>query len=196
VVTFYQPSGSYYLSELQFSVYPWSNSIQISAHEPAGQLLWQLYKGRFRVLQGDDRIAELPKQLQSRDLAQAVLSIVTAPARTLDESAEFAKKGSPIKIQGQWHQPLERLPKSTMFAGQDFSESVFYQNRENSLIDMIQFKSAQTGEVLTVRGYDYSEIEKDGPLVPAGIEIFTTDSQSDAKTRLLKIDSHRLQQVK
>ncbi len=192
VVTFYQPGGSYYLSELQFAVYPWSNSIQISAREPEGRLLWQLSNGRFKVLQGQDRIAELPAEMQSRDLARAVLNMATAQVRLLDKSADFTKKGSPVKIQGQWHQPIERVSKSGPLSGSPSSESVFYQNRESSLVDMIQFESARTGEVLTVRGYDYSEIEKGGPLIPAGIEIFTTDAQD----RLVKIDSHTLEPVK
>jgi len=195
VVTFYQPDGSYYLSELHFAVYPWSNSIRVTAREPEGRLLWSATggsNGRFEVLQGQDRIAELPAEMQSRDLARAVLSMTTAQVRLLDKSADFTKKGSPVKIQGQWHQPIERVPKSGLFAGSRSSEAVFYQNRENSLIDMIQFESAQTGEVLTVRGYDYSAIEKDGPLVPAGTEIFTTDSQANAKDRLVKIYSHTM----
>ena len=192
VVTLYQPDGSHYLSELQLAVYPWSNSIQVSANEPEGQLLWQLSNGQFKVLQGDDRIAELSKEVQSCDLAEAVLNIVTAPARLLDKSADFAEKGSPIKIQGQWHQPIERLPRSGILAGPRLSGAVFYQNRDNSLIDMIQFESAGTGKILTVRGYDHREIEKRGALVPAGIEIFTTDSQANAKDRLVKIDSHTL----
>jgi len=192
VVTLYQPDGSHYLSELQLAVYPWSNSIQVSANEPEGQLLWQLSNGQFKVLQGDDRIAELSKEAQSCDLAEAVLSIVTAPARLLDKSADFAEKGSPIKIQGQWHQPIERLPMSGILAGPRLSGAIFYQNRDNSLIDIIQFESAGTGKILTVRGYDHREIEKGGALVPAGIEIFTTDSQANAQDRLVKIDSHTL----
>lgn len=195
VVTMYQPDGSYYLSEQTCNVYPWSNSIQVSAHEPAGNFLWQLSSGQFKVLQGNDRIAELPTELQSSDLAQAVLSIVTAPARLLDKSADFAKKGSPVKIQGQWHQPVERLPKSGILSGPRLSGAVFYQNTDNSLIGMIQFESPGTGKVLTVRGYDYSEIEKGGALVPAGIEIFTTDIHANAQDRLVKIDSHTISPI-
>jgi len=49
VVTFYQPDGSFYLTEQHHVVYPWSNSIQISAREPKGRFVWQLSKGRFDV---------------------------------------------------------------------------------------------------------------------------------------------------
>ena len=192
VVTLYQPDGSLYLSEQTYEIYPWSNSIQITAREPEGELLWRLSNGKFDALQGGNRIDELPRGVSSQDLAEAVLTIVTAPARLLDKSAEFAGKGSPVKVQGQWHQPIERTPKSGLLTGPSLKLAVFYQNRDSSLIDMLQFSSAETGGTLTVRGYDYDRIEKGGPVVPARIEIFTTDTQSNAQDRLIKIDSHTL----
>ena len=138
------------------------------------------------------RIAEMPKEVASCDLAEAVLSIVTAPARLLDKSAQFGKKGSPVKIQGQWRQPIERSPESGLLTGLSLKPAIFYQNTDSSLIDMLQFSSVATGKTLTVRGYDYGESTKGGPLVPARIEIFTTDTQANAQDRLVKIDAHTL----
>jgi hypothetical protein len=192
VVTLYQADGSRYLSEQTYEVYPWSNSIQVLAAEPEGPSLWRLSNGRLEVIEGSGRIAEMPNEVSSRDLAEAVLSIVTAPARLPDNSAQFTPKGSPVKVQGQWHQPIARTPKPGILSGPLLIPAVFYQNRDNSLIDMLQFSSAATGKTLTVRGYDYDEIVKGGPLVPARIEIFTTDAQGNAQDRLIKIDSHTL----
>ncbi|MHC4170098.1 MAG: hypothetical protein ACYSWQ_24375 [Planctomycetota bacterium] len=192
VVTLYQPDGSFYLSEQTYEVYPWSNSIQVLAAEPEGASLWRLSNGQLEALEGSGRIAEMPNEVLSRDLAEAVLSIVTAPARLLDNSAQFTLKGSPVKVQGQWHQAIERTPKSGILSGPRLSEAVFYQNTDSSLVDILQFSSAATGKTLTVRGYDYDEILKGGPLVPARIEIFTTDAQGNAQNRLIKIDSHTL----
>ncbi len=76
VVTLYQPDGSHYLSEQRYAVYPWSNSIQVSAPEPQGTSVWQLSRGRFEVLQGNDRIDELSAAVPSRCLAEAILNIV------------------------------------------------------------------------------------------------------------------------
>ena len=196
VVTLYQPDGSHYISEQSYHIYPWSNSIEVSAHEPQGELLWRLSSGQFDVLKGDRKLDELPRELASRDLTEAVLTIVTTPARFLDNSAEFAAKGTPVKIQGQWHQAIDRTPKSSILSGPSVSEALFYQNTGNSLIDMLQFDSAAMRRKLTVRGYDYDEIEKGGPLVPRRIEIFTTDKQGNAQHRLVKIDSHTLGKVK
>lgn len=192
VVTLYQPDGSRYLSEQTYEVYPWSNSLQLLAREPDGALLWRFSNGQLESLEGSGRIAEMPRELASRDLAEAVLSIVAVPARLLDRSAQFTPKGSPVKVQGQWHQPIERTPTSGIVTGPNPGPATFYQNRDSALIDMLQFTSVAMGKTLTIRGYDYEEMAKGGPLVPARIEIFTTDGQGNAQDRLVKIDSHTL----
>ncbi|MEA3225002.1 MAG: hypothetical protein U9Q07_03565, partial [Planctomycetota bacterium] len=121
-----------------------------------------------------------------------ILNIVTAPARFLDGSAEFASQDAPVKIQGQWYHPIDRQAKVGPLSGERVTKAVFYQNRDSSLIDMLQFVCAETGKPLTVRGYDYDEIEKGGLLVPTRIEVFATDTQGNLQERLVKIDCHTL----
>ncbi len=196
VVTLYHPDGSHYRSEQRYAVYPWSKSIQISASEPEGTSIWQLSRGRFDVLQGSDGIDELSAKVPSRCLAEAILNIVTAPARLLDASAEFAAQDEPVKIQGQWYQPIDRQARTGILSGESMAEAVFYQNRDSSLIDMLRFVCAETGRPLTVRGYDYDEIEKGGPLAPTRIEVFATDTQGNLQERLVKIDCHTMGPVK
>ena len=70
------------------------------------------------------------------------------------------------------------------------AKAVFYQNRDNSLIDLIHIACSETGKSLAIRGYDYDEIEKGGLLVPTRIEVFATDTQGGAQSRLVKIDCH------
>ncbi len=192
VVTLYQPDGSHYLSEQRYAVYPWSNSIHVSATEPQGTSVWQLSQGRFDVLQGSDRIDELSGAVPGRCLAEAILNIVTAPARFLDASAEFSRENSPVKIQGQWYHPIDRQAESGLLSSGRMAKAVFYQNRDNSLVDLIHIACAETGRSLAVRGYDYDEIEKGGLLVPTRIEVFAADSQGGSKLRLVKIDCHKL----
>ena len=100
VVTFYQPDGSFYLTEQRYEVYPWLNSIQISAEEPQGAFVWKLSNGQFNVLRGAGQIDALPKAVPSRCFAEVILNIITAPARFLDGSVEFSKQSAPVKIQG------------------------------------------------------------------------------------------------
>ncbi len=188
VVTLYQPDGSYYLSQQSYQIYPWSNSIQISAAEPQGTILWQLSRGQFDILQGSGQIDELSPAVPGRCLAEAILNIVTAPARFLDASGRFVKQDSAVKIQGQWYHPIEEATKSGILSGSGTAKAVFYQNRDSSLIDLLEVACADTGKSLAVRGYDYDQIEKDGLLVPTRIEVFTTDTQGGSQRRLVKID--------
>ncbi|MHC4173788.1 MAG: hypothetical protein ACYST5_12725 [Planctomycetota bacterium] len=213
VVTFYQADGSFYLTEQHYEVYPWSNSIRISGREPPvmaqpsrdrqGKFVCQFSKGLFSVLHGGDRIEGLPSAVESRCFAEVILNVITVPARFLDESVEFTKVPDPIKLQGQWYYPISRRMKprrmaETTFleAFPDLSAAVFYQNRDNFLVDMLWFPQMDGGKSLTVRGYDYSEIEKGGVLVPARIEIFRTDARGDSQERLVKIDCHTLGRTK
>jgi hypothetical protein len=204
VVTFYQPDGSFYLTEQHYDVYPWSNSIRISGREPRSEFVWQFSKGQFSVLQGGDRIEVLPSAVESRCFAEVILNVITIPARFLDQSVEFTRVSDPVKLQGQWHYPVNRRMKPRSLLDDhaqmaeptalevipDLSEAVFYQNRDSSLVDMILFPRMSGGKSLAVHGYDYSEIEKGAVLVPVRIEIFRTDARGDSRERLVKIDFH------
>ncbi len=202
VVTFYQPDGSFHLTEQHQVVYPWSNSIQISGSEPQGRFVWRLSKGEFDVLQEGGQSDALPVVIGSNHFAEMILSIMTIPARFLDESAEFSKETTGLKIQGQWYYPITRLSRPVV--GAEFesepafvlSKAVFYQDRDSSLIDMLVFDFMSGDSNLSVCGYDYTEVEKDGVRVPARIEIFTADTQGNLQERLVKIDNHTFKRSK
>ena len=192
VVTFYQPDGSFYLTEQHYEVHPWLNSIQISDDEPQGIFVWQWSEGKFDVLKGASQIDALSENVPSRCFAEVILDIITAPARFLDGSVEFSKRSDPVKIQGKWYYPIKRQEK--IFTGR-ISEAVFYQSRDSSLVDMIRLACTCSGlvrdrTVQYVRGYDYKEVENAGPLVPTRIEIFETDARDRTQKRLVKIDCH------
>jgi hypothetical protein len=197
VVTFYQPDGSFYLTEQHYDVHPWLNSIQISADEPQETFVWQWTEGKFDVLKGDGQIDALPKAVPSCCFAEAILYIITTPVRFLDGSVEFSKSSDPVRIQGKWYYPIKRQEK--VFAGR-ISEAVFYQDRDSSLVNMIRLSCTGTGMVLDrtlqyVRGYDYQKVEKAGPLIPTRIEIFETDARDRSQKRLVKIDCHEIKRV-
>jgi len=202
VVTFYQPDGSFYLTEQHHVVYPWSNSIQISAREPKGKFVWQLSKGKFDVLQGDGQSDALPVVIGSSHFAEMILSIITISARFLDESVGFSKEATALKIQGQWYYPITRRSKPVLGAEPEptrpLSKAVFYQDRDSSLVDMLLFDyDYMSGDdFLAVCGYDYAEVEKEGVHIPGRIEIFESDAQGNLQQRLVKIDYHTLKREK
>ena len=204
VVTFYQPDGSFYLTEQRYEVHPWLNTIQISADEPQGAFVWQLSNGQFDVLRGAGQIEALPKAVPSRCFAEVILNIITAPARFLDGSVEFTKQSTPVKMLGKWYYPVDRQGKDLTAR---VSDAVFYQDRDSSLVDMIRLACLSQGlltentgaarekPIQYVRGYDYQEVEKAGPRIPARIEIFETDARDRTQKRLVKIDCHTIKRT-
>lgn len=196
VVTFYRPDGSVYLTEQSYTVYPWSNVLEISAREPQGTFVWRLTKGQLTVVQGGDQVERLPVAVASRCFAEAILSIVTAPARFLDGSAEFTRQDTAVKIHGQWYNPIARKAKPDAETSAGATETIFYQDRDHSLVDMIGFACANKDKSLTVRGYDYKNIEKGGIVLPARMEIFSAAVGADSQQRLVKIDCHAMRLVK
>ena len=162
VVTFYQPGGSFYLTQQHYRISPWLDSIHISGTPDAGQL-------------------------PQNNFPEAILNIVTAPVRFLDKSLLFTRDPNAIRMEGQWYYPIEQdrlISKDIPY----WSKVVFYQNRDNLLVDMIWLATADEKEFLAVRGYDYDELQKGGVMVPAKIEVFTSDSEVVCRQRLVKID--------
>jgi len=197
VVTFYQPDGSFYLTEQRYEVHPWLNSIQISADEPQGAFVWKLSNGQFNVQQGAGQIDALPKAVPNRCFAEVILDIITAPARFMDGSVEFSKQSTPVKMQGKWYYPIEIQGKDLTAR---ISDAVFYQDRDSSLVDMIRLACLNTGAgsekpIQYVRGYDYQEVEKAGPRIPTRIEIFETDARDRSQKRLVTIDCHTVKRT-
>ena len=184
VVTFYNSDGSYYLTEQHHEIYPWSNSVKISAVEPLGVFTWQLSDGNFSILKGIERVGLLPVTVCDRAIAQAILNITTAPVRFMDTSAEFTEGPRPVRVQGMWYYPIEQ----TTNVGADWSKAVFYQSKDNSLVDMIWFVGVDAKKSLVVRGYDYRDAVGKDVLTPDKIEIFKTDAGGKLGERIVKID--------
>jgi hypothetical protein len=111
--------------------------------------------------------------------------MTTAPVRFLDKSVEFTRLSSPVKMEGLWYYPIERVSSDDE---PDLYKVVFYQNNDSSLVDMIRFVSVDGKNSLAVRGYDYRKVEKKQVLVPTKIEIFRIDAKGVLQERLVKID--------
>jgi len=208
--------GDFYLTEQHFTVYPWSNSIRISAQEPHSKFVWQLAGEKFSLLEGNKTVDVSPMVISYHDYAEAVLSIITVPVRFLDKPAlslslkggvegpvSFIKSPTPVSKEGLWYYPIElnyvMEPAASAAIEQkvvepiqrNFSKVVFFQSKDSSLVDMIWFADLQRRDgsrLLAVRGYDYQKVHKNGVLVPTKIEIFRSDARAVLRERLVKID--------
>lgn len=204
VVTLYKSDGSFHLTEQHHEIYtagtgPPSNSIRISAEEPQGKFVWQLSGGMFSVLEGAEQVDALPIAIENRQFAEAIHNITTAPVRLLDEFG-FTKLDDPVKKEGRWYYPIKIYRVrggpddmlGTSYTLRERLKAVFYQDKNNSLVDMLQFVDIDEDKFLAVRGYDYKEVEKKGISVPTRIEIFRTDAAGVLQERLVKIDYYLL----
>jgi len=222
VVTFYQPDGSFYLTEQHHEIYPLLNLIRISAQETEGKFIWEFSPAGLRVIEGTERTSFFPvgprasqrsaasqSSIGAEDFAKAILDITTAPVRLLKCKADLMRGSAALRVEGRWYYPIEQAPpllnyvkRGTGRVGDKtgsepyWPKRVFYQNRDSSLVDMLWFTGIDRGTFLAVRGYYYYEVEKGGVVVPAKIEIFTTDVRRVMRHRLVKIDYHRLKAAK
>ena len=197
VVTFYRPDGSFYLTEQNYQIRPWSNSVRISAFEPQGKFVWQLSADGFHILEGAKRVDSLPADVCPCYLAEAILDITAAPVLLLEASTGFTRGLEPVRMEGLWYYPIEQIGGNGKFSlrcaeDKTLSKAVFYQGKDSSLIDMIWFAGMGEQKFLAIRGYDYRQLERDGVRIPAKIEIFETNEKGVLQQKLVKIDLHSL----
>jgi len=189
VVTFYKPDKSLYLTEQVHQIYPWSNSIRISAEEPEEKFICQLSRGKFSILKTAEKDWTLPVEIEAKTFARAVLDIMTAPIRFLDKSAVYTERRQFTKIEGQIYWPVIRTVKTEQGDGAE-EGVIFCQNQQSSLIDVVWYSSEGSDGLLTVRGYNYIQIKDNGIVLPRRVEIFRASSDGVLQKRLAKIEYH------
>ncbi|MHC4111896.1 MAG: hypothetical protein ACYSUY_12545 [Planctomycetota bacterium] len=196
VVAFYQPDGSFYLTEQHHKIDPLSNLIRLSAQEPQGKFIWELSPAGFTVIEGTKQGDFLPDGLGAEDFAKAILDITTIPVRLIERKTGLIRSAEPVKIEGQWYYPVGRPMSDNPDSETPRANLVYYQNRDNYLVDMLLLTGTDKGASLAVRGYNYHEVEKGGIWVPVKIEIFLSDAGSVMQKRLVKIDYHQSRRAK
>ena len=199
VVKLYRPDSSFYLTEHDLVVYPWSNAIRVSASEPRSKFVWQVVDGQYALSLGDPSLDVSPLAGAYQGYASAILAIVTVPVRFLDRDAQIHREPTPLRVRGQWYQRFTATFSPKRVKGADgsemvqpyWSDAVYFMNRGDALVDMIWLGNAERKEFLVVRGYDYSGMteEEQGRLrVPSKIEIFRSDAEVTIYERIAEIN--------
>jgi hypothetical protein len=202
VVTAHHPDGGLYLTEHRFTLYPWSEAIQVTAGEPRARIAWQVVRGRY-ALEGDESLDISPLQGVYREYAEAVLHIVTAPVRMLGEDVVLDRRPIPVQIGGQWYQPIDARyqPREVVSRerGRDrvtrvepyWTHGTYFQNQRRPFVDLIWLGNPAEQRYLLVRGYDYAQPPGDRVLIPTKIEIFQSGPDAQWGPRLALIDLKR-----
>jgi hypothetical protein len=196
VVKLYRSDDSFYLTEQDLEVYPWSNAIRIEANEPQSRFVWQLADGQYDVVEGDPPLDVSPLAGSYQTYADAVLRIVTAPVRLLDSEAELYREPTPVRIGGQWYQKITVKYSTRQNVSQAggalsapyWTDAVYFLNREQGLIDMVWLGNSTTQEFVVARGYDYPDVEEMGLRVPSKVEVFRADADGGIRERLAQLD--------
>jgi len=194
IVTAHHSDGGFYLTEHRFSLYPWSDAIQVTAREPGAPIVWQLVCGRY-TLEGDPNMDVSPLRDSYRQYAEAVLQIVTVPSRLLDKDVVLARRPMPVQIAGQWYQPIDAQYQPRAAASGDkgsivepsWTQGTYFQNQSTLLVDLVWLGNPLAREFLLVRGYDYARTAN-GVLIPTKIEIFHSDREAQFGPRIALID--------
>ncbi len=137
------------------------------------------------------------------EYAEAVLQIVTTPARLMEGNVTLNRRPIPLQIAGQWYQPVEAKfqPQEIVSDQKDhkrvtvfspyWTQGTYFQNHSGAIADMIWLANPGEQRYLLVRGYDYAKVAGDGISIPTKIEIFRSDPQAQFGSRLALIDLKR-----
>lgn len=186
-VTACQRDGCFYLTEHDFVLYPWSDAIQVTAHEPRANLTWQVVRGRYHAARADPNMDVSPLRDWSREYADAVLQIATAPVRMLEDRVLLGLRPATTQIAGQWYLPIDAKFEGGT-AEPDWTQGIYFQSADRSLVDMIWLGNPAAHKFLLVRGYDYAPATDGGALIPTKIEVFESDPDANIGPRLARVD--------
>ncbi len=186
-VTACERNGCYYLTEHDFVVWPWSDSVQVRAHEPRANFTWEVVRGRYHAARADPNADVSPLRGLSREYADAVLQIATAPVRMLEDRVLLGPRPATVQIAGQWYLPIDAKYKEQI-AEPYWTQGVYFQTADRSLVDMIWLGNPRTHKFLIARGYDYAPATDAGILIPTKIEVFQSDPDANIGPRFALVD--------
>jgi hypothetical protein len=179
--------GYYYLTEHDFVLCPWSDSVQITAHEPRANFTWQIVRGRYHASRADPNADVSPLRGLSHEYADAVLELATAPVRMLEDTVLLGPRPAATQIAGQWYLPIDAKYKEQT-ATSYWTQGIYFQSADQSLVDMIWLGNPATHKFLIARGYDYAPATVAGVLIPTKIEVFQSDPDANIGPRFALVD--------
>ncbi len=199
--------GSVYLTEQDFAICPWSDAIQVTAHEPRADFVWQVVGGRYYTPAADPDLDVSPLGGARADYADAVLRIITAPVRMLDEGVVLTPRPALAQIAGKWYLPIDVTSRASADSpvtegnttnatggvpnqpdSVHWTQSIYFQNQTRPIVDMMWLGNPEAQKFLVVRGYDYARKQAGGILLPTKIEVFQSDPAANIGPRLALID--------
>lgn len=173
VVTFYDEKGSKYYSGQQHTIHPEDLAIKIRANEPEGCFEYTLYGGNFT--------ANTDNKLCSSKIARAIVLAVAAKGGFLGDKAGIVE--DPVSIAGRMYQPVVLDISDSSAAIQKI-----YREVSSNQIDWVEIKDLKENALIAARSYNLRKISDSDILMPASIDIYTTDRYGRPADLIMKID--------
>jgi hypothetical protein len=179
VVAAYPGEGGAYLTEHTFHVSPASHAISISAREPQSNYVWQLIGHQFRQSEGSPDLDVSPLRNDYSDYAEAVLEIMTAPARLQEWNGQLVVAPEVVMIGGRSYQVMKAGTATGL-------QRRYYQDEASSRVDIVWLANSDNTRHIIVRGYDYASVS--GIQIPTKIEVFRSGPARQMGPRVVQID--------
>jgi len=192
VVWFYETDGSFYVTQQEYEIYPWSRAIRIRGREPAGGYVWSFSPRGWKVLEGSSEIPGVTERLCGCSVAEFILTITTAPVGLTVSSNEISVCSEPVQVDGLWYDSIERTVAGGTGEGAmvcpAWSQVTYHQSRASRLVDLVWFEPAEGEGFFAVRGYEYRRLANGDVVLPGRIEIFRSDRRGLLQERLVEIE--------
>ena len=127
--------------------------------------------------------------------ADLVLTLFSVPAKFLDNSVTFSRGSTTVNVQGKWSYPITLSPRADFVGKVSLNNAVFYQNKDNLMVDTILLNCHEDNASLLVCGYDYQKVEDGEITIPFRIEIYQAEKSGIPLRRLVKIDVSSIEQL-
>jgi hypothetical protein len=142
VTTFYDDQGVRYLTRQFFEIDPENESMVITSDEPEGSMRWSIRGDQYT-----GPAVGTAKAWFDRRTAKAILTAFMAGSGMLDESA--IKPGDPIKVVGQWYQPMTLSDRNQ-------TKVTVYKKQNKPVMDRVEVADIKTG--VRIIGLAYNPI--------------------------------------
>lgn len=168
IVTFYKADGSIYLSEQRHTIYPQSQTLEISGNEPEASFKWRLWGRQFRVEAGAAKLDELGGRIYKRNIAKLILTSVPAGSGM---SAEVEVSSQPAKLQGRWYNVIEVGPGTTYAETLKsievpWAKLMLYGDGSSGVIGRVVIEDLASGEMLMAHSYNFRWLNGIGRSIP------------------------------
>lgn len=181
VVTAYDENGEKYFTNQRHEIFEQPVTIVVTATEAEGDITWFLSEGKYET----DSAAKLDHLLCNRQIASAILSLHLASGGLYEGLAGVELE--PVKLDGQWYNPLEITPK-----GIESDRIILFRSSNKKHINRVTVADMFGNNAFTAKGHNERIFRDEGISIPGKIDVFSTGKDGQAKALVLQIDYHRL----